>query len=55
MNIYFIILLSLWLLSLGISLAEHGKRKQGKTDFIASFISFAVILFLTVKAIEKGF
>lgn len=42
MGIWQIIYLAMMMLSLGVSLAEHGKPKEGRHSFWISFISLAI-------------
>lgn len=55
MNIYFIIILVMDFLGLGIHLALHGKPKDGEYNFFTSSLSVALNIFLIVMAIKTGF
>lgn len=49
MNIYQVIMIVLWSMSLGISLAKHGKLKEGKVSFWTSLTAVIIEWFLLVK------
>ncbi len=49
MNIYQIIMIVVWSMSLGISLANHGKPKEGKVSFWSTFIAVIIEWFLLRK------
>lgn len=45
-----IIILVFYAISLGISLANHGKEKEGKENFWTSLISVSIMLYLMYLA-----
>ena len=55
MNVYFIIILILDTLGLGMHLAKDGEPKEGEYNFFVSLISVILNIFLIVMAIKKGF
>ena len=55
MNGYFIAILVIEILGLGIHLARHGEPRNDKYNFWLSLISTAINIFLIVMAIKKGF
>lgn len=48
-NIYNLIWLGIMMLSLGIGIAQHGKRKEGYYSFWTMFLSFLLETFLLIK------
>lgn len=54
MNFYFMALITLYTLSLGIVLAKHGQQ-QGKYNFFVSLIAVLFEIFLVYNAIRVGF
>ena len=55
MNWYFITICILYALSLGVTLAQHGKPKEGKQNFWLSLFTIILQLFLIINAIKVGF
>ena len=55
MNGYFIAILVIEILGLGIHLAKHGEPRDGQYNFIVCLIMTAINMFLIVMAIKKGF
>lgn len=55
MNGYFIAILVIEILGLGIHLAKHGEPRNDKYNFWLSLISTAINIFLIIMAIKKGF
>lgn len=55
MNIYFIILTSIYLLNIGISLGKHGEEKVTKYNFFTTFIGSAIGFTLLYFAVKTGF
>lgn len=55
MNWYFIVLMFLEAISLGINLAKHGEAKDGDYNFFISLTAAVINTFLIVMAIKKGF
>lgn len=55
MNGWFIAILVLNILSLGIHLGKHGKPRTDKYNFWAALVSFLLVMGLVVMAIAKGF
>jgi len=55
MNGYFIAILVIEILGLGIHLAKHGEPRDGQYNFGLCLIMTAINMFLIVMAIKKGF
>ena len=55
MNGYFLAIIIMSCLSLGINLARHGEPKEGEYDFIVSLIANLIDLILIYMAIKTGF
>lgn len=55
MNYYFIALLILYAMNLGIVLSRNGQPMKGKYSFFTSFISCSIIVLLIYLAIQTGF
>ena len=55
MNGYFLTLIIIYVLSLGVSLSEHGKPRTGEHNFFNSLFVGVLMILLTYFAIEKGF
>ena len=55
MNIYFIILMVLQCMGLGIDLARHGKERTIKDNFWSSLISRIISITLLYFAVKTGF
>ena len=55
MNIFFMIMVAMYILSLGVNLAKHGEEREVKWNFWAALISGAIELTLTYFAIKTGF
>lgn len=55
MNVYFIIILIMEILGLGMHLAKDGEPKEGEYNFFVSLIAVALNMFLIVMAIKTGF
>lgn len=55
MNWYFITLVILNLLGLGIALEQHGTTEVRRNNFFVSLFTTALGVFLTVMAIRQGF
>ena len=51
MNGFFITIIIMHILNFGYILALHGKERKDKYNFYTTFISSAIMLFLTYKAI----
>lgn len=54
-NGWFLALIILHVLSLGITLAQHGKPREGKYNFFSTLFSCGIILTLMYFAIKTGF
>ena len=55
MNYYFIVLLVLRFMNLGIVLSKHGEPKDGKYSFWIALISLSIDVLLVYFAIKTGF
>lgn len=55
MNVYFIILCCICAISLGVSLVNHGKPREGDNNFFITLLSVAIQMFLIYKAVKFGF
>lgn len=55
MNIYFIILICIYILNLGIELAKHGEEKTGEHNFFNALIGSAIGIILLYFAVKTGF
>lgn len=55
MNGYFIAIMVIEILGLGIHLAKHGEPREGKYNFGLCLIVTAINIFLIIMAIKKGF
>ena len=55
MNYYFIILLILYAMNLGIVLSRNGQPREDKYSFFISLISSSIDIGLTYLAIKTGF
>lgn len=45
MNIWSIVVIVLYTLSLGVDLAKHGQKRSGEYNFWVSLLSFGIIMF----------
>lgn len=55
MNGWFILIL-LWLaIEAGVVLGKNGEQKEGTYSFGATFVSYAILVFLIFKSIQTGF
>jgi len=54
-NGWFIALIVLWILGLGVHLGNHGKPKKEKYNFWGALIGLALNFWLTYMAIITGF
>lgn len=55
MNIYFLIIIIVYALNIGISIAKHGKPQEGKYNFLTTLIGACIGIFITYMAIKIGF
>lgn len=55
MNIYFIILMVLQCMGLGIDLARHGKERTVKENFWSNLIARIISITLLYFAVKTGF
>lgn len=55
MNYYFIALLILYAMAIGINMARHGQPRKDKYNFYTSLLSFAINVILLYFAIKTGF
>lgn len=55
MNIYFIVLVVLQLLGLGVLMGKHGEPRTDKYNFYMGVLNFTFITWIVYKAIEVGF
>lgn len=55
MNYYFIALLILYAMNLGIVLTRNGEPREDKYNFFTSLISCLIVIVLTYLAIQTGF
>lgn len=55
MNIYFIVMVAIYLLKLGIELGKHGQEKTGEYNFWTGLIGTAIGITLVYLAIKTGF
>ncbi|WP_165769076.1 hypothetical protein [Virgibacillus profundi] len=55
MNIWFLVLIGLFLLSLGITLAKHGEQKREVHNFWVVLISGLIQVWLIYMAVSVGF
>ena len=55
MNGWFIAVIIIYVLSLGITLGKHGKPQEGTHNFWVSLITVGIFVFLVYKAILTGF
>lgn len=55
MNGWFIALLMMYALDLGIATAKNGQKKEGKYSFGGSLIGSAIGIFIVYMAIRTGF
>lgn len=55
MNIWFLILIGLGVLSLGGIMAKHGEKRNDRYNFWSSLISYSIEIFLIYEAIKVGF
>ena len=55
MNICFIILVCLYMLALGSSLAKHGEVEEKETNFWVTLIAVIINLILLYFAVKTGF
>ena len=53
MNIYFLIICVMYLLRLGVALAEHGKEREGRYSFWATLIASLIGITLIWLAINN--
>jgi len=55
MNGWFLAIIIIGVLNLGINLAKHGEKKNEKYNFITSLLGMAIQLTLIYMAIKTGF
>lgn len=55
MNYYFIALILLYSMSLGINLARHGEKRDGTYNAVSSLIAATLVIGLCYLAIKTGF
>lgn len=55
MNGWFIALLVLYALELGINMAKHGEPKKGNYSFGASLVGAGVVIWVAYMAVATGF
>ena len=55
MNYYFIALLMLYVMNLGIVLSRNGQPREDKYSFSTSLISSLIVIVLMYLAIKTGF
>lgn len=55
MNGWFLAVIIIYVLSLGITLGKHGKKQDGTHNFWASLITVGIFIWLMYKAIQTGF
>lgn len=55
MNGWFLALIIMAVLGLGIEMAQHGKKKEGKHSFWVALIAVLIQISLTYMAIQTGF
>lgn len=55
MNIYFIILICIYALNIGINLAKDREQKDGEYNFVVSLIASIIGILLLYLVIKKGF
>lgn len=55
MNYYFIALLILYAMNLGMVLTRNGEPREDKYSFFTSLISCLIVIVLTYLAIQTGF
>lgn len=55
MNYYFITLLILYAMNLGMVLTRNGEPREDKYSFFTSLISCLIVIGLTYLAIQTGF
>ncbi|MCM3109891.1 hypothetical protein [Lederbergia lenta] len=55
MNGWFLTIIILSMLNLGIHFSNHGKKREEKYDFWSALIGFALQMLLVYMAIRSGF
>lgn len=55
MNGWFIALLVIYILELGIIMGKHGEPRTDKYNFWSSVITIVILMLIIVKAIQTGF
>lgn len=55
MNGWFIALLVIYVLNLGVELGKHGKPREGKHNFWLGVVGSLIGVFLVYMAIKTGF
>lgn len=55
MNIWFIIIVALYVFGLGVNMAKHGEERETEYNFWSALISGAIELILIYLAIKQGF
>lgn len=55
MNIWFIVLICLSMMNIGLNLARDGEPRRDKYSFIGSLIGAAINIGITYMAIKQGF
>ncbi len=55
MNIYFIILIIIYILNIGIALGKHGEEKVSRYSFPTTLLGSGIGIALLVLAVKTGF
>jgi len=54
MNIWLLLILGILILEMGATMAQHGKPKEGYTNFWTTLISHSIIFACTILAVRNG-
>ena len=55
MNIYFIVLMIMYILNIGIALGKHGEENVSKYSFLATLLGSGIGIALLYLAVKTGF
>lgn len=55
MNGYFLALIIIYVLSLGVTVAKHGQPREGNINFYSSVVVTGIVFTLIYMAVKTGF
>lgn len=55
MNGWFLAMITIYILNIGISLAKHGEEKKGEYNFFSQLLGAVIGIFIIYMAVKTGF